>query len=73
MARRGDPEGGSYGQAFKLRRGRQLWIGDAWADVTAVRVTGESVLITVADGRVFRAGYMDAVLSRKTPVLCHYK
>jgi hypothetical protein len=67
MARRGDSEGGTYGQAYKLRRGRQLWIGDDWADVTAVRITGESVLITMADGRVFRAGYMDAILSRKTP------
>ena len=67
MATRGDAEGGSYDQAYKLRRGRQLWIGDGWADVTAVRITGESVLITVTDGRVFRAGYMDAILSRKRP------
>jgi hypothetical protein len=41
--------------------------GDGWTEVTAVRITGESVLITVADGRVFRAGYMNALLSRKTP------
>jgi hypothetical protein len=67
MARRGDPRSGSYDQAYKLRRGRQLWTGDGWAEVTAVRSTGESVLITVADGRVFRAGYIDAVLSRKAP------
>jgi hypothetical protein len=36
--------------------------------VTAVRVTGEGVLITVADGRVFQAGYADAVLSRAAPL-----
>lgn len=67
MARRGDAESGSYNQAYKLRRGRQLWTGDGWAEVTAVRIAGESVLITVADGRTFRAGYGDAILSRKTP------
>jgi hypothetical protein len=65
--RRGDAGSGSYDQAHKLRRGRQLWTGDSWAEVTAVWVTGEGVLITVADGRVFRAGYADAVLSRKKP------
>jgi hypothetical protein len=65
--RRGDAGSGSYDQAHKLRRGRQLWTGNEWAEVTAVRVTGEGVLITVADGRVFRAGYADAVLSRVTP------
>jgi len=31
--------------------------------VTAVRVTGDHVLITVADRRTFRAGYTDAVLA----------
>jgi hypothetical protein len=67
MARRGDPESGSYDQARKLRRGRQLWTGDGWAAVRSVRVSGEHVLITVADGRVFRTSYLDAVLSRKTP------
>lgn len=67
MARRDDAESGSYGQAYKLRRGRQLWTGDDWADVTAVRIAGDHVLITVADGRVFRAGYMDAILSRPKP------
>jgi hypothetical protein len=65
--RRGDAGSGSYDQAHKLRRGRQLWTGDGWAEVTAVRVTDEGVLIAVADGRVFRAGYADAVLSRAGP------
>jgi hypothetical protein len=67
MTRRDDAGSGSYDQAHKIRRGRQLWTGDGWAEVTAVRVTGEDVLITVAVGRVFRAGYADAVLSRPAP------
>jgi len=67
MARRDDGDGGSYGQAYKVRRRWQLWIGDGWAEVTKVRVVRENVLITVTDGRTFRAGYLDAVLTRKTP------
>jgi len=47
MARRDDGDGGSYGQAYKVRRRWQLWIGDGWAEVTKVRVVRENVLITV--------------------------
>jgi hypothetical protein len=67
MARRGEDEGGAYGQAYKVRRGRELWTGDGWAIVTAVRIAGDHVLITVADGRVFRTAYIEAVLTRKPP------
>jgi hypothetical protein len=58
---------GSYRPAWKLRRGWQLWLGDHWAVIQAVRVRGDYVLITVAGGQVYRAGYADAVLSRTTP------
>jgi hypothetical protein len=64
MARHDD---GSYRQAYRLQRGWQLWTGNGWAEITAVTVRGDRVLITVTDGRVFRAGYADAVLCRAAP------
>jgi hypothetical protein len=67
MARRGGTGSGEYHQAYKVRSGWQLWVGDAWAEVIAVRISGDYVLLTIADGRVFRAGYVDAVLTRATP------
>jgi hypothetical protein len=60
-------EDGSYDQARRLRRGWQLWTGDGWDEVRSVTIRGDKVLITVTDGRVFRTGYLDAVLCRKTP------
>lgn len=65
MARR--EHGGSYDQARRLRRGWQLWVGDGWAEVRSAVTRGEDILITVSDGRVFRVGYLDAVLCRKPP------
>ncbi len=58
---------GSYRPAWKLRRGDSLWLGDHWTVITAVRVRGDYVLITVEGGQVYRAGYADAVLSRTRP------
>jgi hypothetical protein len=63
--RRGDR--GSYCQARKLRQraGWQLWLGGQdWATITFAEVRGDDVLNTVADGRIFRADYMDAVRCR---------
>ena len=64
----------AYCQAGKMRdrRGWQLWLGDDdWAAITDVRIRGDDVLITVDDGRTFRAGYVDAVRCRQpeTPAL----
>ena len=33
--------------------------------ITSVRVSGEQVLIGTADGRTYRAGYLDAVRCRR--------
>jgi hypothetical protein len=55
-------------QAGKMRdrRGWQLWLGDyAWTAITDVTIRGDDVLITVDDGRMFRAGYLDAVRCRQ--------
>ena len=65
MAGRNDDAQGSYDQARRLRRGWQLWVGDDWAQVRSTAVRGDSILITVTDGRVFRVDYLQAVLCRK--------
>jgi hypothetical protein len=68
----GDTEGRQPGrwrlhEAPDIKRGWRLWTGDAGAEVTSVRVVRDHVLITVVDGRTFRAGYLDAVLARTPP------
>jgi len=61
-----DNDGETYYPAPRLRRGWQLYDGDGWPRIRAVRVVGQVVLITVEDGRTFRAGYLDAVCCRVT-------
>ena len=58
---------GTYCPAPRLKRGWQLWLGDGWVTITSVRVSGEQVLIGAADGRTYRAGYLDAVRCRRVP------
>jgi hypothetical protein len=58
-----DSDGGTYCQAPRLKRGWELWLGNSWVTITSVRVSGEHVLIGAADGRTYRAGYLDAALS----------
>ena len=41
-----------------------MWLGDGWVAITSVRVNGDQVLIGAADGRTYRAGYLDAVRCR---------
>lgn len=55
---------GTYCQAPRLKRGWELWLGDGWVAITAVRVAGGHVLTGAADGRIYRAGYLDAVRCR---------
>jgi hypothetical protein len=38
---------------------------DEWALITDAHIRGDDVLITVEDGRVFRARYVDAIRCRK--------
>jgi hypothetical protein len=56
---------GTYCQAPSLKRGWELWLGSGWVVITSVRVSGEHVLIGAADGRTYRAGYLDAVRCRR--------
>lgn len=56
----------TYCQAPQLKRGWELWVGDGWVTITSVRVSGEHVLAGAADGRTYRAGYLDAVRYRRS-------
>ena len=58
---------GAYHPAPRLKRGWELWLGHGWVTITSVRISGEHVLIGAADGRTYRAGYLDAVHCRQVP------
>lgn len=50
---------------MRQRAGWQLWLGgDNWATITSVEIQGDAVLISVADGTVYQARYVDAIRSR---------
>ena len=51
---------------MRSRIGWEIWLGgDEWALITDAHIRGDDVLITVEDGRVFRARYVDAIRCRK--------
>lgn len=54
---------GTWCQPRKLERGWLLWTGAEWAEIQSLWL-GEEVFISVADGRVFRCRYTDAVRCR---------
>lgn len=54
---------GSYRNADAIERGWEIWTRGGWARVASVHL-GESVLITLANGRVFEYTYLDPVLCR---------
>ncbi len=52
---------------MRSRIGWELWLGAGqWALFTDVHIGGDQVLITVEDGTMFRAGYVDAIRCRKS-------
>jgi hypothetical protein len=52
---------GAYCQAPRLKHRWELWLGSGWMTITSGWVSGEHILIGAADGRTYRAGYLDAV------------
>jgi hypothetical protein len=60
-----------YGRKLLDRVGWEMYLGhdaeggERWEPITGVRVTGNQVQITVADGTTYAAGYTDAVRCRK--------
>jgi hypothetical protein len=60
-----------YGSKLRRRVGWEMYLGDdgqggeRWEPITGVRITGDRVLITVADGTTYATGYADAVRCRR--------
>ena len=69
----GRPDSYCYGRKLLERVGWELFLGgngsggERWEPISWVRITGDQVLITVADGTTYRAGYTDAVRCRRPP------
>lgn len=60
-----DSDGGAWCQAPRLKVGWQLWLGAGlWVEITSLRVEGRYVLIGAADGKTYRAQYIDAIRYR---------
>lgn len=74
-----DPGSYCYGRKLLGRVGWEMYLGasgsggERWEPITAVRIRGDHVLLTVADGTTYRAGYTDAVRCRRPglPVARH--
>ena len=66
-----DPGSYCYGRKLLGRIGWEMYLGadgpggERWEPITAVRIRGDHVLLTVADGTTYRAGYTDAVRCRR--------
>jgi hypothetical protein len=69
----GRPDSYCYGRKLLERVGWELFLGgdgsggERWEPISWVRVAGDQVLLTVADGTTYRAGYTDAVRCRRPP------
>ncbi len=67
------PDSYCYGRKLLERVGWELFLGgngsggERWEPISRVRITGDQVLLTVADGTTYRAGYTDAVRCRRPP------
>ena len=68
-----DPGSYCYGRKLLERVGWEMYLGgngaggERWEPITRVRIRGDQVLLTVADGTTYRAGYSDAVRCRRPP------
>lgn len=66
-----DPDAYCYGRKLLDRVGWEMYLGDdghgveRWEPITRVRIAGDRVLLTVADGTTYATGYTDAVRCRR--------
>ena len=66
----GDPDGYCYGRKLLDRVGWEIYLGgdergdERWEPIVGVRISGDQVRITVADGVTYVTGYVDAVRCR---------
>ncbi len=66
-----DPDAYCYGRKLLERVGWDMYLGDdghggeRWEPITRVAIAGDRVLLTVADGTTYAAGYTDAVRCRR--------
>jgi hypothetical protein len=67
----GDPDAYCYGKKLLDRVGWEIYLGgdghglERWEPIAGVRIKGDQVRITVADGVTYVAGYVDAVRCRR--------
>jgi hypothetical protein len=65
------PDGYCYGRKLLERVGWEMYLGqdsdgrERWEPITAVRIAGDRVMLTVADGTTYVTGYTDAVRCRR--------
>jgi len=66
-----DPDAYCYGRKLLERVGWDMYLGDdghggeRWEPIARVTIAGDRVLLTVADGTTYAAGYTDAVRCRR--------
>lgn len=67
----GDPDAYCYGRKLLDRVGWEIYLGgdglghERWEPIVTVRINGDQVRITVADGVTYVTGYVDAVRCRR--------
>jgi hypothetical protein len=67
----GDSDAYCYGRKLLARVGWEIYLGDddhgheRWEPIARVRISGDQVRITAADGVTYVAGYVDAVRCRR--------
>jgi hypothetical protein len=67
----GDPDAYCYGRKLLDRVGWEIYLGgdglgrERWEPIVRVRINGDQVRITVADGVTYVTGYVDAVRCRR--------
>jgi hypothetical protein len=67
----GDPDAYCYGKKLLERVGWEIYLGgdghgrERWEPIVRVRIKGDQVRITAADGVTYVAGYVDAVRCRR--------
>jgi hypothetical protein len=67
----GDPDAYCYGRKLLDRVGWEIYLGrdgpgdERWEPIVEVRINGDQVRITVADGVTYVTGYVDAVRCRR--------
>lgn len=66
-----DPDAYCYGKKLLEREGWELYLGgdehgrDRWELIVRVRIRGDQVRISAADGATYVVGYTDAVRCRR--------